>query len=166
VAATAAFLVPRGGDEDASGGAASAPSAPVTTREVTAAPSTAKGISVREGNIPLLTAPGGTASATARGEATLRPRARAANPVTTARVVHQHRLGGCRGVLTASTQGLAFEPQGPSSDDAFRMAYRDFVHNFDGETLVLKTGDRTFRFQSINTDGKGHCGELSALLAP
>jgi len=85
--------------------------------------------------------------------------------VTTARVVHQHRMGSCRGVLKASTQGLQFEPEGPGSKDAFTFAYGNFVHDLDGQTLVLKTSDRTFRFQPVNTNGKNDSGELTALLA-
>ena len=75
------------------------------------------------------------------------------------------RLGGCRGVLKASAQGLAFEPEGSGSKDAFIFAYRDFVHDHDGDTLVLKTSDRTFRFQPIDINGKRNSDELSALLA-
>ena len=99
-----------------------------------------------------------------RRRGTLAPGARAANPVATARVVHQHRWA-VAGVLKASAQGLAFEPEGPASKDAFTFAYRDFVHDLDGETLVLKTSNRTFRFQPVNTNGKRDSGELSALLA-
>ena len=67
-------------------------------------------------------------------------------------------------MLKASAQGLAFEPEEPASKDAFIFAYRDFVHNLDGETLVLKTTDRTFRFQPINTNGKVNSDEVSALM--
>ena len=68
-------------------------------------------------------------------------------------------------MLKASAQGLTFEPEEPGSKDAFIFAYRDFVHDLDGETLVLKTSDRTFRFQPINSKGKRDSGELSALHA-
>ena len=39
------------------------------------------------------------------------------------------------------------------------------MHDLDGETLVLKTSDRTFRFQPVNTNGKSESGELTALVA-
>jgi hypothetical protein len=133
-------------------------------RKVTAATSTTKGISVRDSDTRLDPATGRTAAAAVGGEVPP-PGPQPASLVTIARVVHQHRLGGCRGVLKASAQGLAFEPEGPESKDAFIFAYRDFVHQLDGETLVLKTSDRTFRFQPIENDGKRDSGELSALLA-
>ena len=136
------------------------PPAPASTREDSTAPrsaastSVASGITARESNSPRLSSSGGAAA-----------RPTAANPVTTARVVHQHRLGSCRGVLKASTHGLQFEPEAPAAKDAFTFAYGDFVHDLDGETLVLKTSDRTFRFQPVNTIGKSDRGELTALLA-
>ena len=187
VAVTAALLVLRGVDEDSfARGAVSAPAtaglgvsttagatnsgaaaepaaipAPASPREDSAAPrsapatAAAKGITARESNSPRPPASGGSAA-----------RPTAANPVTTARVVHQHRMGSCRGVLKASTQGLQFEPEGPAAKDAFTFVYGDFVHDLDGETLVLKTSNRTFRFQPVNINGKSESGELTALLAP
>ena len=155
-------------------GAAAEPAAipaPASPREDSAAPrsaaatSAAKGITARESNSPRLPASGGSAARPTVAARPSRPGASAANPVTTARVVHQHRMGSCRGVLKASTQGLQFEPEGPAAKDAFTFAYGDFVHDLDGETLVLKTSDRTFRFQPVNTNGKSDSGELTALLA-
>ena len=191
VAVTAAVLVSRGADDDAVGGsAASAPSAtspvvstrsgaagsegaaapavtspPATAREVTAASSPAKGVSSPPRNTAPRPATASTGVAAAAGEARSLPKAKAVDSVTIARVVHQHRLGSCRGVLKASAQGVTFEPEEVGSKDAFNFAYRDFVHDLDGETLVLKTSDRTFRFQPISTNGKRDSGELSALIA-
>jgi hypothetical protein len=149
-----------------SGGASNpaAVPAPAISREVAAATSTAKSIPTRASTTRPPTATAGTAAAAATVEAPSLPEPEAAHAETTARVVHQHRLGGCRGVLKASAQGLAFEPDSPSKD-AFIFAYRDFVHDLDGETLVVKTSDRTFRFQPIKTEGKRDRSELSALLA-
>jgi diguanylate cyclase (GGDEF)-like protein len=185
VVVTVAVLVSRGADGDSFDHGPSAPAAaskspdadrsraaaePTNTptlaarRELISATSTTKGSSAREGNSPLRTETGRTAAANAGSEAAP-TEPRTANLVATARVVHQHRLGGCRGVLKTSAQGLAFEPEEPASKDAFIFAYRDFVHDLDGDTLVLKTSDRTFRFQPIDTNGKRNSGELSALLA-
>jgi diguanylate cyclase (GGDEF)-like protein len=148
-AAPSAAIIPSTGSGGTSAGAAAEPAnvpPPAAPRELTAPASAGKGIASRKGNTPLLTSAG-------------------SSPATIARVLHQHRLGGCRGVLKASAQGLAFEPEGPASKDAFTFAYRDFVHQLDGETLVLKTSNRTYRFEPINASGAPHNDELSALLA-
>jgi hypothetical protein len=178
LAVTAAIFVSRGADADSLDQAPLAPSAASAgvspgsepTRPAVAAepspreitPATAKSVAAHRENAPVRMAAGATAPASASGAA---DSAGTASLVTTARVIHQHRLGSCRGVLKASAQGLAFEPEGKASKDAFMFAYRDFVHDLDGETLVLKTSDRTFRFQPVDASGKRDSGELSALLA-
>jgi diguanylate cyclase (GGDEF)-like protein len=165
-AASLGVSTPAGATSGATAEPANTP-APATPRAVTAAPlsvaatTTAKVISAGEANTSF-PASGDTAARATVGRQTLsRPGASEANP---ARVVHQHRLGSCRGVLTASTQGLQFEPEGPASKDAFTFGYGNFVHGLDGETLVVKTSDRTFRFRSVNTNGASDSG-LTALLA-
>jgi diguanylate cyclase (GGDEF)-like protein len=81
------------------------------------------------------------------------------------RVVHRHRLGNCRGVLSVSERGIEYAPEGSDSKDAFRFAYGQFVHGADGDGLTIKTSDRTFRFEPLTVDGVRDGKELAALSA-
>lgn len=91
----------------------------------------------------------------------------AAKPVTTPapalRVVHRHRLGNCRGVLSVSRQGIEYAPEGDDPKDAFRFAYGQFVHGVDGDELTIKTSDRTFRFEPLTVNGERDGKDLAAL---
>jgi hypothetical protein len=79
------------------------------------------------------------------------------------RVVHRHRLGSCRGVLSVSRQGIEYAPEGNDPKDAFRFAYGQFVHGVDGDGLTIKTSDRTFRFEPLTVNGVRDGKDLAAL---
>jgi hypothetical protein len=79
------------------------------------------------------------------------------------RVVHRHRLGNCRGVLSVSRQGIEYVPEGDDPKDAFRFAYGQFVHSVDGGGLTIKTSDRTFRFEPLTVNGVRDGKDLAAL---
>jgi len=91
----------------------------------------------------------------------------AAKPGTTRapapRVVHRHRLGTCRGVLSVSRQGIEYAPEGDDPKDAFRFAYGQFVHSVDGDRLTIKTSERTFRFEPLTVNGVRDGKDLAAL---
>jgi hypothetical protein len=78
-------------------------------------------------------------------------------------VVHRHRLGNCRGVLSVSRQGIEYVPEGHDPKDAFRFAYGQFVHAVDGDGLTIKTADRTFRFEPLTVNGVRDGKGLAAL---
>ncbi len=84
--------------------------------------------------------------------------------VSSARVIHRHRLGSCRGVLGVSGQGIVYAPE-DDAKDAFRLPYGQFVHGVDGHELTIKTSDRTFRFEPVTVNGKRDAADLSALAA-
>lgn len=79
------------------------------------------------------------------------------------RVVHRHRLGSCRGVLSVSRQGIEYVPEGDDPKDAFRLTYGQFVHGVDGGGLTIKTSDRTFRFEPVAVNGVRDGKELAEL---
>jgi hypothetical protein len=68
-------------------------------------------------------------------------------------VVHQHRLGSCQGRLEVSRAGIAFASQEDDGKEAFTFKYADFVHSLDGDTLILKTATRTYRFKAEESQG-------------
>ena len=63
-------------------------------------------------------------------------------------VVHQHRLGSCHGRLEVGRSGVAFASQDDDGKEAFTLKYADFLHSLDGDTLILKTATRTYRFKA------------------
>jgi EAL domain-containing protein (putative c-di-GMP-specific phosphodiesterase class I)/GGDEF domain-containing protein len=83
-------------------------------------------------------------------------------PTASARVVHLHRLGNCRGLLVISENGLAFVPDGNDAGDAFSFGHGQFLHALSNEGLTIKSHDRTYRFKS-GVVGEG--GSLEALVA-
>ena len=95
-----------------------------------AATAAAKGITTRERNPPRPPAAGGAAAGTS-----------AASPVTTAQVVHQHRMAVAKGA-----EGVHGRPRvrARRAGRQRRLYLRDgdFVHDLDGETLAPKTSDR------------------------
>jgi hypothetical protein len=102
--------------------------------------------------------PAGDAASTAPPPASVE-----AEAVFSTRVVHRHRLGNCRGVLSVSRQGIEYAPEGNDPKDAFRFAYGQFVHGVDGDGLTIKTSDRTFRFEPLTINGVRDGKELAAL---
>jgi len=81
------------------------------------------------------------------------------------RVVHQHRLGSCRGLLTVSRGGVAFAPdQASEARDAFSFKYGQFVHDLTSEELTIKSSARTYRFKSAVVGAEDNGEDLPALV--
>jgi EAL domain-containing protein (putative c-di-GMP-specific phosphodiesterase class I)/GGDEF domain-containing protein len=81
---------------------------------------------------------------------------------TSVRVVHEHRLGSCRGLLTASEAGLAFAPEGNDASDGFSLGHGHFLHALTNEGLTIKSQERTYRFKAA---AAGEATSLEALVA-
>jgi diguanylate cyclase (GGDEF)-like protein len=119
----------------------------------------------RAGNTAKPAAPSAVRSATRATAPTLAPPPAPvdAEAAFSARVVHRHRLGNCRGVLSVSREGIEYVPEGNDRKDAFRFAYGKFVHGVDGDGLTIKTSDRTFRFEPLAVNGVRDGKDLAAL---
>jgi len=97
--------------------------------------------------------PSRSRSAGASGQSAARTAVPPATPPRTAAktfmdVVHQHRLGSCHGRLEVGRSGVAFASQDDDGKEAFTLKYADFLHSLDGDTLILKTATRTYRFKA------------------
>ena len=70
--------------------------------------------------------------------------------LTSIRVVHQHRLGNCRGLLIVSRDGLAFVPDDipDQAKDGFNLLHAQFLHSLDGDSLTIRSTERAYRFRS------------------
>jgi hypothetical protein len=68
--------------------------------------------------------------------------------LTSLRVVHQHRLGNCRGQLVVNRDGVAYIPEddGPGKD-GFRLKYTQFLDQLSGASLRITSNDRDYRFK-------------------
>lgn len=71
------------------------------------------------------------------------------------RVVHQHRIGNCRGVLVVSSDGVAYVPDERAGEnrDAFSIALGQFLHSLEGDSLTIRSNDRVYRFKAAEGDG-------------
>jgi PAS domain S-box-containing protein len=74
-------------------------------------------------------------------------------PTVTARptslnVVHQHRLGSCRGRLEVTRDGVTFVSETDGEDEAFTLKYTEFLNALSDDTLILKSATKTYRFKS------------------
>ena len=65
-------------------------------------------------------------------------------------VLHQHRLGRCRGRLTVTSTGVVFIPNDKEADDMVSLKFGEFIQSTDDKTLTIRSGDRTFRFTSVS----------------
>ena len=70
---------------------------------------------------------------------------------TSVKVVHLHRLGSCRGRFTVTPLGVAFVPETDGDDEAFTLKYTEFVDALSGDTLVLRSATRAYRFQAATS---------------
>ncbi len=156
------------------------PEVPSTARNAVAKPQPARadrGARAAPAPAPASAVPSTEAAAATAAVAALEAEAAAAAPpplpapapaeapsVSSARVVHRHRLGSCRGALSISPQGVVYAPEGEAKD-AFRFPYGEFVHGVIGDELTIKTSDRTFRFEPVTVNGKRDKAELTALAA-
>jgi EAL domain-containing protein (putative c-di-GMP-specific phosphodiesterase class I)/GGDEF domain-containing protein len=74
--------------------------------------------------------------------------------LTSLHVVHQHRLGSCRGQLVVSRDGVAYIPEGEAeSKDGFRLKYTQFLDELSGGSLRITSSDRDYRFRVAVTSG-------------
>jgi hypothetical protein len=81
-------------------------------------------------------------------------------PVATSfRVLHQHRIGSCRGRLAVSARGIAFVPEEKTSPDGFAFAYEDFLYAVAESRLTIRSHTGTYRFKAI-VDGKKKTGAV------
>jgi len=78
--------------------------------------------------------------------------------VASLRVVHQHRLGSCRGLLVVTRDGVEYQPDETEhqAKDGFAFPYTRFLSEKSGASLVIKSNDRDYRFKA---DMPGKAGE-------
>jgi EAL domain-containing protein (putative c-di-GMP-specific phosphodiesterase class I)/GGDEF domain-containing protein len=122
---------------------AAAPSKPAaTTARAAAAPAAAK----RSAPAPATATP----AAPAEAHDTAAPLS-----LTSLRVVHQHRLGSCRGQLVVSRDGVAYIPEdeGEGGKDGFRLRYTQFLDEVSGGSLRISSSDRDYRFRVAVSSG-------------
>ena len=69
--------------------------------------------------------------------------------VASLRVVHQHRLGSCRGLLVVTRDGVEYQPDAAEHQvkDGFALPYTRFLSEMSGGSLVIKSNDRDYRFK-------------------
>jgi hypothetical protein len=81
----------------------------------------------------------------------------AALSLTSLRVIHQHRLGSCRGQLVVSRDGVAYVPEddGPGKD-GFRLKYTQFLEELNGASLRISSNNRDYRFKVAASSGNDH----------
>jgi EAL domain-containing protein (putative c-di-GMP-specific phosphodiesterase class I) len=87
--------------------------------------------------------------------------------LTSIRVVHQHRLGSCRGMLIVSRDGLAFVPDDApdQAKDGFNLLHDQFLHALDGDSLTVRSAQRAYRFRSDEQGGSQRLGALVESIA-
>jgi EAL domain-containing protein (putative c-di-GMP-specific phosphodiesterase class I)/GGDEF domain-containing protein len=88
--------------------------------------------------------------------------------LTSLRVVHQHRLGSCRGQLVISRDSVAYIPEGEGQDkDGFRLKYTQFVNALNGDSLRITSSDRDYRFRvaASSRDEREQLERLAATIA-
>jgi len=76
------------------------------------------------------------------------PDSAAPRSLTSLRVVHQHRLGSCRGQLVVSRDGVAYIPEDDGQvKDGFRLKYTQFLNEVSGGSLRISSSERDYRFR-------------------
>jgi diguanylate cyclase (GGDEF)-like protein/PAS domain S-box-containing protein len=61
-------------------------------------------------------------------------------------VVHDHRLGSCKGELLVTVEGISYTPE--KGNDGFRLGYSECTWEISRDQLTLRTGHKTWRFRS------------------
>jgi len=88
--------------------------------------------------------------------------------LTSLRVVHQHRLGSCRGQLVVSRDGVAYIPEDDGQvKDGFRLKYTQFLNEVSGGSLRISSSDRDYRFKVAvpSGDDRAQLERLAATIA-
>ena len=97
------------------------------------------------------------------------PQASAATAVThvpaSVQVIHLHRLGSCHGHLEVTREGVAFVSETDTEDDSFTLKHTDFLAAVDGDTLILKSATRTYRFKATGPESKTQLRDLADAMA-
>jgi hypothetical protein len=88
--------------------------------------------------------------------------------VASLRVVHQHRLGSCRGLLVVTRDGVEYQPDAAEHQvkDGFALPYTRFLSEMSGSSLVIKSNDRDYRFKpEAPSSARDHIEQLDAAIA-
>jgi len=88
--------------------------------------------------------------------------------VASLRVVHQHRLGSCRGLLVVTRDGVEYQPDAAEHQvkDGFALPYTRFLSEMSGSSLVIKSNDRDYRFKpEAPSTARDHIEQLDAAIA-
>ncbi len=67
-------------------------------------------------------------------------------------VIHDHRVGSCRGSLEISPDMFSFISE--NGKDSFSLRYDQFTCSASDDYLTIKSGRKTFRFKSATAAGK------------
>jgi hypothetical protein len=84
------------------------------------------------------------------------------------RALHQHRLGSCRGLLVVTRAGVEYQPDEAEhqAKDGFVMPFTRFLSEKSGDSLIIKSNDRAYRFKAAVEGGAGdHIERLDAAIA-
>jgi hypothetical protein len=140
------------------------PPSPAVRRDPAPAPGRAPGASPPSASINAthpVAAPAGAPAATA-------PPAVVPRAVASLRVVHQHRLGSCRGLLLVTRDGVEYQPDGAEhqTKDGFVLPYTRFLSEMSGANLVIKSNDRDYRFRAeAPSNARDHVEQIDAAIA-
>jgi hypothetical protein len=96
------------------------------------------------------------------------PAPAAPTALTSLRVVHQHRLGSCRGLLVVTRAGVEYQPDEAEhqAKDGFVMPFTRFLSERSGDSLVIKSNDRDYRFKAaLAGNGSEHIERIDAAIA-
>ena len=88
--------------------------------------------------------------------------------VTSLRVVHQHRLGSCRGQLVIGRDGVTYIPDDDArGNDGFRLKYTQFLDELSGDSLRITSNHRDYRFRvaAPSADEREQLERLAATIA-
>ena len=119
-------------------------------RATPAGPATSRGRSLPPAAAPRAAGAPVAAAPAERGES----EAAAPLSLTSLHVVHQHRLGSCRGQLVVSRDGVSYTPdETEQSKDGFRLRYTQFLDELNGESLRISSSDRDYRFRVAAPSG-------------
>jgi EAL domain-containing protein (putative c-di-GMP-specific phosphodiesterase class I)/GGDEF domain-containing protein len=114
----------------------------------------------RAARVPAASAPASVAASDPNSAAPL--------SLTSLRVVHQHRLGSCRGQLVVSRDGVAYIPEDDGQGrDGFRLKYTQFLNEMSGGSLRISSSDRDYRFRvaAPSGDDRAQLERLAAAIA-
>ena len=83
-------------------------------------------------------------------------------------MVHQHRLGSCRGLLVVTRDGVEYRPDAVEHQvkDGFALPYTRFLSEMSGASLVIKSNDRDYRFKpDVPGSDRDHIEQIDAAIA-